>query len=139
MASVETVMAALVEVGRALDDDVAVYHLMPAAITTPAIVIGLPTIVGYHDLGPMVELGFRVRLFESLMGDQERTDLAAYITPTGDRSLIAAIEADATLGLVDGTKARLGGWNPFSVETVATLAYEGGELEVNVVTPREDS
>jgi hypothetical protein len=109
--------------------------ITPDQVTTPQAIVGVPDIPTYHATmarGKM-DFEFTVTVFTSLMLDRDgQLKLASYANPTGASSVVAAIEADKTLGgVVDD--CHVVSFRTLGREEVGQVGYYGGVFTVNVM------
>lgn len=112
-----------------------VSDITPGQITTPAAVVGLPEQINYLDTftDTNVELQFAVYVLTSTAIDfAGQKLLAGYLDKTGSSSVLAAINADPTLGgLVDYCVLETAQPQPIEFNEVR---YYGAVLSVRVAS-----
>lgn len=105
----------------------------PERISVPAAAIEVSSIDYDQTFGKRLhEYPFTVRVYTSRADDKAGQDrLDAFLDPTGDVSVKAAIEADTSLGGVAET-CRVTGVDNYGVYEVAGTNYYGAEFAVSV-------
>lgn len=107
----------------------------PASISPPHAFVGVPAIDEYRttfgrgrwSLDPTVTV-----LVGAQLDRPGQRALAEFASPTGARSIPAAIEADRTLGgVVD--ECYVVSFRPLGIEEVGEIGYFGGEFSLHVV------
>ncbi|MEU8055710.1 hypothetical protein [Microbispora bryophytorum] len=110
-------------------------EIVPDQVNPPIAVVGVPPISNYHAtmgrgkfaLEPTVTV-----IVSSAMDRSGQRALAEYANPTGDKSIVAAIEGDKTLGgVVDD--CIVVSFDPLGLESVGAVDYYGGLFTLRVV------
>ncbi len=111
-----------------------VSYFTPDQINPPHAAVGMPEIVNYHAAMArgLVELALGVQVF--VPGVDDRTGqnaLAAYANPTGDSSVITAIEADKRL---DGAVSDciVASFRPFGRQEISGAQIYVGEFSLRI-------
>lgn len=108
---------------------------IPDQINPPVAIVGVPPIPDYHVtmgrgrflLEPTVTI-----LVSAALDRTGQRALAEYANPTGERSIVAAIEADKTLGGAVHDCIVVS-FNPLGLEDVGSIDYYGGIFTLRVV------
>lgn len=99
-------------------------------IKPPHAIVGVPAVLDYERAaaGARLDVEIVVTLYTSTAFDEIGSlRLAEYATPTGAKSIFAAIREDRTLGgAVEQIKVRE--FRPLSADEVGALGYFGGEF-----------
>ncbi|GGK32144.1 hypothetical protein GCM10010124_26170 [Pilimelia terevasa] len=112
-----------------------VSDIAPDQINPPAAVVGVPAVPAYHatmgrgrfQLAPTVTV-----LVSAGLDRVGQHKLAGYANPTGALSVVAAVEADKTLGgVVDD--CHVVGFRPLGLEEIGLIGYYGGVFELRVI------
>lgn len=102
--------------------------VVPDQINPPQAIVGCPNIPRYHATMAMgaFEIQPTVTILVSATIDRVgQIALAEYANPTGPKSVVAAIEADKTLGGIV-TQCFVASFQPFGVDEVGVIGYYGG-------------
>ncbi|SET43412.1 hypothetical protein [Nonomuraea wenchangensis] len=111
------------------------YDHSPEQITAPAAFVTVPPISNYrtamkrgtYEIRPTV-----VVLVSASSGEDGQYDLAEYMTPFGDKSIVQAIEGDRTLGgRVNDCVVE--SFEPLGMEPVGQIEYIGGVFTLRVL------
>lgn len=106
----------------------------PGQITPPMAVVGVPTVADYHLTSNRQQMSLQLMVLVSdAVTIKSQRDLAAYASRTGARSIVAALEADLSLGGVVEQCWVSGGFRPLNLEEVGLVGYVGGIWEVTIV------
>lgn len=116
-------------------DGLRVAAISPDQINPPQAVVGVPVIDSYHQtmgrgrihLAPTVTVLVSAGL--DRVGQQR---LAGYANPTGGQSIVAAVEADKTLGGVV-EDCIVVSFRPLGLEEVGLVGYYGGVFDLRVI------
>lgn len=104
-------------------------------INPPSAMVTVPPIPQYHATmkrGRMTLDPSVIVLTSAALDRVGQLDLADYANPTGAKSIIAAIEADPTLGgVVDNCKVI--SFRPLGMQEVGMIGYYGGIFELKAV------
>lgn len=103
-------------------------------ITPPQAVVGVPPISSYHTTMQRGRFTIdpTITVFTSASLDRVgQRALAEYANPTGEKSVIAAVEADQTLGGAAENVVVLS-FEPLGLETVGVIGYYGGVFTLRV-------
>lgn len=108
-------------------------EFLPDQVTPPHAVVGIPSVANYH--GPFARdfrLDSTVTVLVSSVSDRAgQLNLADYADPTGAKSILAAIEADQTLGSVV-SNCIVTGFRPLWLQEVGLIGYYGGVFDLQV-------
>lgn len=108
---------------------------IPGQVTPPAAVIGVPGIQQYHGTmgNGVVVWSPMVTVFTSTAWDRfGQNALAEYMSPTGAKSIRAAIEADRTLGGVVSDCVVMSA-EAMSIQQFAAIGYYGGQWTLQCI------
>lgn len=113
-----------------------VYDHLPSNIVPPCIVLGVGPF-SYPDMGDAIDYVLTVTVFASRADDRNGyRKLCAYIDPTGESSIKAAIDAAPTLP-VDGVdhevRVRVEGGEEIGVAEVAGTTYYAATFNIPVL------
>jgi len=110
-----------------------VYDHVPDDVQFPAATIEPPTVPDYRQnlAANLLSATIQIDLFVSAAIDRKQMDLYDYVEPTGARSILAAIEADRTLGLV-AVDAFVLSAEPLGLVTYADTQCYGAAVTVQV-------
>jgi len=112
-----------------------VEEFAPDQINPPQAVIGVPPVPSYHaTMGRgRFTLEPTVTIFVSKSWNRTgQLKLASYANPTGDSSVVTAIEADKTLGgVVDD--CFVVDFQPLGLEEVGLIGYYGGVFTLRAI------
>jgi hypothetical protein len=138
MATLEQIMQGI-EARLATIDGLRVSDTIPGQINPPQAVVGVPVVDSYvtglnpHQrpaLAPTITV-----LVSSAVDRVGQLALAAYADPVGDRSIPAAIAADASLGGLLGPGAcQVTRFDPLNYEEVGLIGYFGGRFSLRIIT-----
>lgn len=104
-------------------------------ISPPWAMIGVPPISNYHaTMGrARFEVEPTISVFTSKGWDRTgQLQLASYANPTGAKSIIAAVEADKTLGGVV-EDCIVVSFRPIGIEEFAEIGYFGGVFTTRII------
>lgn len=112
-----------------------VSHVVPDQVNPPQAIVGVPPIPRYHqsmqrgkfDLEPTVTV-----LVSAGLDRAGQQNLAAYADPTGDKSIIVAIEGDRTLGSVVDDCIVIS-FEPLGLQEVGLIGYYGGRFALRAI------
>lgn len=110
----------------------------PGQIVPPIAVVGIPTVVAYHaSMGKrLFEVEAPVHVFTGAAVDiSGQRKLAGFADPGGAGSVIAAIEANRTLGGVV-EDAIVKEFRPLNLEEYSALNYFGGVFTLQIYARR---
>ncbi len=135
MASLEAILQGIEDRLGAIDG-LSVGDLTPGAVNPPAAVVGVPPIGSYRSaLGghrPVLEPTITL-LVSSAISQLGQHQLARYADPEGASSIVAAVEADRTLGgMVDDCEVR--SFTPLGMQEVGIIGYFGGIFVLRIAT-----
>jgi hypothetical protein len=113
----------------------------PDQINPPAAIVGIPPVPNYHqamrrgtvELSPTVLI-----LISAAVSRTGQMALAEYANPTGASSVVAAIEADKTLGGLP-VQAVVRSFRPLGLEEVGEVNYFGGLFTLTVNVDYDDA
>lgn len=104
-------------------------------VNPPVAIVGIPPVSNYHStMGRgKYQLEPTVTVLVSAAADEAgQQRLLAYANPTGDQSVVTAIEADRSLaGVVDDCV--VDSFRPLGLEEVGAIGYFGGIWSLRVV------
>lgn len=112
-----------------------VRDVIPDQVNPPQAFVGIPPIPQYHSsmsrgvftIEPTVTV-----LVSAALDRTGQLSLADYVNPTGGNSVIAAVEADKTLGgIVDDTVVI--SFEPLGIAEVGQIGYYGGRFQLRVM------
>ncbi len=112
------------------------HDISPGQITPPAAIVRVPPI-NYRETFQrgVASLPMTVTVLVSSAMDQAgQLKLAAYASPTGADSIIAAIEGDKTLGGVV-SDCIVWDFRPLGLDEVGEIGYFGGVFNLRVALP----
>lgn len=133
-ATIEQIMQGI-ETRLATISGLRVSDTTPDQINPPQAFVGVPNIPNYH--GTMGRAKFPIEptvtvLVSATLDRVGQLKLASYANPTGDSSIVAAIEADRTLGgIVDD--CIVDSFRPLGLEEVGLIGYYGGVFALRVI------
>lgn len=107
---------------------------VPASVTPPMAVVGVPTIPSYHETmqNGYFELEFPITLLVSSVLDQKsQYDLASYANPSGSNSFLLAFQGDKQLGATV-EDSMLVDFRQLGNEEVGVIGYRGGIFTLKV-------
>lgn len=116
-------------------DGLRVSEVIQDQINPPQAMVGVPPIPNYHATMGRAKFTVEptVTLFVSAGVDRVgQLAMAEYANPTGTRSVVAAIEADRTLGGVVDDCIVID-FQPLGLEEVGQIGYYGGTFRLRVV------
>jgi hypothetical protein len=124
-----------IEARLATIDGLRVSDTAPGEISPPAAFCAIPPVDNYHKTFQRGRFGLspQIWVFTSAAVDRVGQEaLAAYANPTGDKSIIAAIYGDKTLGgVVEDIIVR--SFRPLGMEEVGLIGYFGGVFETEII------
>lgn len=138
-------MTTLIDVLKALRttltavDGLTVSLAQTGDINPPMAILGVPTVTDYRKAfaGMRLNVEPTITILTSAAFDEIGTlRLAEYAGASGPRSIVAAIDANPTLGGVV-ERARVIDFRPLGMEEYGALGYYGGTFTVNVMARGE--
>lgn len=134
MTDIKAVMTALRDRLR-LIDGLSVQLAQTGNVNPPYAFLGLPVVESYRKsfAGNKMLINPTVTFLTSAAFDEIGiTRLLDYMAPTGDKSLVAIIEADRRLGGVV-EDCRVIGFEPFGAQDVGAIGYYGGTFSLEIM------
>lgn len=109
-----------------------VYDHVPGGIDPPAAVI-MPPAIDYQQAMKhgAVRFDLEVQLYVGSFESDHQLHLFPYLDVTGDRSVVAAIEGDRSLGFDDVDVAVMSA-RPLALEEIAAYGYWGASFQLLV-------
>lgn len=107
----------------------------PDAINPPTAIVGIPAVDNYHATmrrGRMLVSPTVLVLVSAAVSRVGQIELTEYAAPAGPKSVVAAVEADRTLGGA-AEAAVVRSFRPLGLEEVGEIGYFGGLFTVTVV------
>lgn len=112
-----------------------VSDVVPDQINPPQGIVGVPPIPAYHATMGRGKFTIEPTVTVLVSAAQDRSgqqNLAAYADPTGDKSVVVAIEGDKTLGgVVDDCVVV--SFEPLGLQEVGLVGYYGGRFQLRAI------
>lgn len=122
-------------------DDLEARDHAPDQVNAPTAFVSVPAIPNYrltmkrgnYEIRPHVTV-----IVSASSGEEGQYQLAQYMSPVGDKSIVQAIEADRTLGgRVDDCV--VDSFEPLGLENVGDIQYFGGVFSLRVIARGESA